>query len=104
MKLKVDVPNSIIYLNHTPIFECYAVKCGCKNEVKKDMYLEDIDFCTQNMWTILDSLVNVVRGPIWPCNKHENIHFNIEQDNHSSSKNHEGCSNGLDLEFLTILY
>ena len=31
LSLKVDLPNSATYLNWTPTFERYVVRCGSKN-------------------------------------------------------------------------
>ena len=38
----VDMPNSITYLDQTPIFEWYLVRCGSKNRYQKDMCIEEI--------------------------------------------------------------
>ena len=42
-RVKVDVPNSVTYLNRTPIFEWYVDKCGSKNGYQKNM-------CLQKYW------------------------------------------------------
>ena len=39
---KVDVPNSITYLKHTPISEWYVVKRGSKNAYQNNAYLNEI--------------------------------------------------------------
>ena len=41
------------------------------------------------MLTILNSTVIVFEEPIWPSNEHKNLHFDIDWDNHVSSKNNE---------------
>ena len=35
MTKQVDVPNLVTYLNQTPIFMCYVVRCGSKNGYQK---------------------------------------------------------------------
>ena len=37
---KVSGPNSVIYLNGTPIFEWWVVRCRIKNEHQKDMWFK----------------------------------------------------------------
>ena len=58
------------FLNPTPIFEWYVVRCGFKNEHQKDV--------SQEMITILGSIGNNMEGPIWPFNEHKNLHFDNE--------------------------
>ena len=41
--------------------------------------------------------------PIWPFNAHENLHFDNEQDIHTSSEMYEESGYGLNLDMLTIL-
>ena len=38
---KINVPNSVTYLNRTPIFYCYVVECGSQNMIQKDTNLEE---------------------------------------------------------------
>ena len=55
--------------------------------------------------SILGSIVNISwRGPISPSNEHENLHFDMKQDIHTSSKNYEESGYGLSLDLLTISY
>ena len=49
LSLKVDVPNSAAYLNWTPTFEQYVVRCGSKNRHQKGICLMEIGLCVQNM-------------------------------------------------------
>ena len=58
--LKVDVPNSNRTTMWTSIFEWEVVDCRSKNEQQKDMCLEEIGLCAQNMLTILSSIVNMI--------------------------------------------
>ena len=41
---------------------------------------------------------------IWPYNENANLHFEIEQDIHTSTKNYEEIDFNLDLDLLTISY
>ena len=76
---KVDVLNSVTYLNRTPIFEWYVIRCGSENKHQKDM-------CLKKEWTTRSKHVNHLelnsqynwRRPTWPFNKHENLHFDNE--------------------------
>ena len=56
-QFKVDVPNSVAYINWTRVFECYVVRYGSKNGYQKDMCLKVIRLCAQNMIAILGSTV-----------------------------------------------
>ena len=56
---KIDVSNSVTYLNWISIFEWYVVMCGSKNGYQKDMCLTKIGLHAHNMITILDSTVNI---------------------------------------------
>ena len=42
------------------------------------------------------------RGPVWPLNEHENLHFENEYDIHLSSKNYEATGYRRNLDFLII--
>ena len=55
---KIDMPNSITYLNRTFTFVWYAVRCGFKNGYHRNMCLKKYGLHAQNMVTILGSLVN----------------------------------------------
>jgi hypothetical protein len=61
---KVGVPNSVIYLNRTPIFEMYVISCGFKNGYQQDMMClnESHGLCAHNMITILGLIVNIIEG------------------------------------------
>lgn len=53
--LKVDMPNSFTYLDHTYI-EWHVIRCGSKIKFQKDMFLKENRLHSQNMiLTILDS-------------------------------------------------
>ena len=39
-------------------------------------------------------VVNMIGGPIWPLDDHNNLHFDNEQDIHMSSKNDEATDYG----------
>ena len=58
----------------------YVGRCGSKNGYQKDMCLEDIGLCAQNMITMIGSIVNIIwkggGGVYIPCNEHENIYLN----------------------------
>ena len=62
MDPKVDLPESVTYLNRTSIFEWYVVWCGSKNRYHKDMFLRSIALHAQNMVPILSSIVNITEG------------------------------------------
>lgn len=51
------MPNSVGYLNWTPIFDWDVIKCSSKNKCKKNMYLEEVGVRAQNMVTILRCLL-----------------------------------------------
>ena len=54
--LKVDnlyLVNTLLI--RTPIFEWYVVWCGSKNKSQKEMCLEEVGLCAQNMITIIGS-------------------------------------------------
>ena len=73
----IDVPNSITYLNQTPIFEWYVVRCGTKNGYQKDVF-ERVRLGAQNLITILGSQINIIRGPVWTFNEDGNFQCNSE--------------------------
>ena len=54
----VDVPNLVTYLNQTPIFEWYVVRCISINRYENDMCVKDSGLCAQNLRTFLGSIVN----------------------------------------------
>ena len=66
---RVDMPNSNIAAIWTPIFEWYVVRLRPKNRHQKSMWLEEIGLTPQNMITIVDSIVNIIR---------EGLHFDNE--------------------------
>lgn len=60
---KVSMPNLVTYLHWTPMFECWVVRCKSKNKYHKDMSLKEINrLRTQNLLTMLDSIVNIFEG------------------------------------------
>ena len=73
--LKIDVPNFNTRTIWTFIFKWYVVRCGSKNGHQNDTWLKDIGLCAQNMLSILGSLINLFKGPIWLFNEHENLQF-----------------------------
>ena len=75
-----------------------------RKETKKTRVLKKIGLHAQNMIIILDSIVNITGGvgPIWPFNKHKNLHFDNAHDIHMSSKNYGESGYSLDLDLLTI--
>ena len=75
---KVDVPNLVTYLNWTPTFEWCMVWCGSKNGYQEDMCLKEFGPHAQNMITILDSIIHIIRAPISSFNEHENFHLDNE--------------------------
>ena len=54
------------------------IRCESKNELKKDTCLKESEEHAQNVEIILSSMVNMIGEPIWPINKHENLHFDNE--------------------------
>lgn len=46
---KVDVPDSVAYLNWTHNLECYVVRFGSKKGYQKDMGVKEFRQCAQNM-------------------------------------------------------
>jgi hypothetical protein len=62
---KVDVPDSFTYLNQTPIFDWYVIRCGSKNKYQKDMCLKESELHAQNMITILGSIVINIMGDVY---------------------------------------
>ena len=76
LRIKVDVPNSVTYLNWTPILEWYVVRCGSKSRNQKDLCLEEIRLHAQNMITILGSIVYKIGGG--GAYEHKNLHSDNE--------------------------
>ena len=56
------MPNLVTYHNQTSKSEWCVVRCGSKNEHKKDMCLKEVGLHAQNVITILDSVDNIVGG------------------------------------------
>ena len=52
--------------------------CGCKKRHKKDMCLQEIGLCVQNVLTILGSMVNM-----WVEGGAFHVHVNFHFDNDS---------------------
>ena len=59
---KVSMPNSVTYLNGTPIFEWWVVRCEYKNNYQKHMCLKEVGLCAQILLAILGSIVNIIGG------------------------------------------
>jgi hypothetical protein len=57
LQCKVDVPNSITYLNQTPIFEWHVIRCDSNNISKKTRDWKESGLCAQNLIIILSSTV-----------------------------------------------
>ena len=53
----VDTPNSVTYLNQTPLFEWYMVRCDFKNNNITYMCLKEI-----GLYAIPNSTINVIGG------------------------------------------
>ena len=50
--------------------------CGSKNGHQKDMSFKEIRLVrAQNRLIVIGSVVNIVGGPIWAFNEHEDCHF-----------------------------
>lgn len=58
----IEVPNMGASLNQTPIFEQYVVLYGSTIADHKDIPLEEIALHAQNLITILNSVINIIRG------------------------------------------
>ena len=59
---KVDNRYSVTFLVRKPIFESHVDRCTSKNKYQKGMYLTNIELCAQNLITLLDSTINIIRG------------------------------------------
>ena len=59
---KINMPNSITYLNLSPILEWCMATCEPKNGYQKGMWLKEIGLCAQNLLSILDSTININEG------------------------------------------
>ena len=59
---KIDVPDSVIYLSETSIFEWYMVRCDSKNKYQKSVCLKEIGLHAQNMITFLNLTINLIGG------------------------------------------
>jgi hypothetical protein len=68
----------------------------------KHVCSKEIRLCAQNMLTILNSIVNLIREDLYD-HWHENLHFDNEWDSHSSSENYEANIYRKDLELLINL-
>ena len=47
---RVNAPNSVSYLDRSPVFEWCVVMCGSKNGNQKDMYLKEFGLHAQNLF------------------------------------------------------
>ena len=54
------------------------------------------------MLILLDSVVNIIGGPMWSFNEKENPHFDNDVDIHMTSENSEENGSGHDLDLLII--
>ena len=61
---KVDMPNLITYLNDTPLLEEVCGSTWLQEEIRKDMRSKEIGMHAQDMRTVLDSIVNTIRGDL----------------------------------------
>jgi hypothetical protein len=57
MKANIGVPNSVTYLNRTPIFDCYVVWCSSKNIYMKDTCLKEFGMCVETTVIILGLII-----------------------------------------------
>ena len=62
--IKLSEPNSVAYLNRTPIFEWWVVMCKSKNGDHKGMCWKETGLRAQNLLTILGSIVNRIWGDL----------------------------------------
>ena len=60
----VNGPNSIPYLDRTPVVKTYVIKCGFKSKYQKDMCSKEIGLHAQKLLIILDSIINIFGEPI----------------------------------------
>ena len=60
--IKIDMLDSVTYLNRTPIFEWYMVRFGSKDGHQKDICLKEIGLRAQTIITVLGSVVNLLGG------------------------------------------
>ena len=56
------MPKLVVYLNWTPIFECYVGWCGSKNGHQKDMCSKHIGLRAQSITITSGSIVNMIWG------------------------------------------
>jgi hypothetical protein len=99
--LKVGTPNFSTTIMWTPIFEWCVWLGVIYEQTPKDTSWKEIGLRAQNVLPIRGSMVNMIRGPIWPLNEHENPHFDKESDIHMSSKVYEPNGYGYDVALLT---
>ena len=64
--IEVSRPNSVTYLNWTPIFAGWVVRCRYKNGHKKDVCFKKIGVRAQNLLTGLGSIVYIIGGILCP--------------------------------------
>ena len=77
------------------MFERYVPRCGSKNGRHNDMCLEEVGLRAQNMLTILSSTINLIRETYTTTEwTQENLHFDNNQDIHTSSENCEANGYG----------
>jgi hypothetical protein len=88
------VPNSVTSLNGTPTFEYYVVSCGSKNGYQKRRLFE-------SEWIAYLRFDNHSR---LNSHEHKNLHFDVGQDIHMSSKSYEESGYGLDLVLLIMCF
>ena len=64
---EADVPNSVTYLNQTPNFEKYMVRCVLKKWTpKRQVFKRGWTMCS-NIISILSSIINVIGGILIAC-------------------------------------
>ena len=72
---KLDVPNSVNYLNQIPIFEWYGVWFGSKNRYQIDMGLKEVGPHAQNVITMPGSITILIGETHMTIDEHKNLHF-----------------------------
>ena len=56
------MPSLVTQLNWAPIVQWFKIRCAFKNVHPKDICLKEIGLLAQNMFTVLDSKINIIGG------------------------------------------
>ena len=105
---KADMPNSNTAIIWTPIIEGYVGLVWISERRPKRLWgtcFKEVGARVKNTLTILGSVINMIRGSIWPFQwAQESSLYKMKQKFIRAPKNYEAHGYGHDLHMLTILH